>query len=310
MSKRDNFSERTRRTIAERVNLICSNPNCRCSTFFPKAGTIDKSANFGVAAHITAASKGGPRFDPSMDQEQRSSARNGIWLCNNCSRIIDVDEERYPPKLLLEWKRFSELEAIRNATKSILHGGHSAINTIKDLKKRTVISLAYDCSIQPGLFIFRNSTSNTYLRCSLFELCDYKYNSSDDIISSNDLNFFDYIQNYVGSTFLPKGIALQLKKTFVRGLNFTNTKTPEHILGGIPRSSKYPDIEWLTAVNYGNFAEFKRNVNVLRRKIRLWLFFNFIWGLNIKFKQKKWVAVPNDSLAGDDPVWLGGFLDD
>lgn len=34
----------------------------------------------GVAAHITAASAGGPRFDPSLTEGQRRSPQNGISL--------------------------------------------------------------------------------------------------------------------------------------------------------------------------------------------------------------------------------------
>ena len=56
--------------------------------------------NVGVAAHITAASQGGPRFDVNISEKERRSASNGIWLCQNCAKLIDSDLEAYSAVLL------------------------------------------------------------------------------------------------------------------------------------------------------------------------------------------------------------------
>ncbi|SEH54401.1 hypothetical protein SAMN05660691_00004 [Rheinheimera pacifica] len=64
--------------------------------------------SIGVAAHICAASPGGPRYNPNMSEEQRTSYDNGIWLCQTCSRLIDVDERRFSVELLQTWKREAE----------------------------------------------------------------------------------------------------------------------------------------------------------------------------------------------------------
>ena len=69
--------------------------------------------SIGVAAHIHAASPGGPRYDPSMTSSERGSISNAIWLCSNCSIIIDRDEACYTAKLLKEWKVKAETTAIR-----------------------------------------------------------------------------------------------------------------------------------------------------------------------------------------------------
>jgi hypothetical protein len=45
----------------------------------------------GVAAHITAASPDGPRYDQNLSSEQRKSPDNGIWLCQNCAKLVDND---------------------------------------------------------------------------------------------------------------------------------------------------------------------------------------------------------------------------
>jgi hypothetical protein len=68
--------------------------------------------NIGVAAHITAASPGGPRFDPDLTTEQRQSADNGIWLCQNCAKLVDNDTTRYSVDTLRCWKRRAEESAL------------------------------------------------------------------------------------------------------------------------------------------------------------------------------------------------------
>ena len=76
--------------------------------------------NLGIAAHITAASPGGPRFDPVLSPESRSSLENGIWLCNICAARIDKDEVRYPTPLLRVWKQQAEEAADRRTEASSL----------------------------------------------------------------------------------------------------------------------------------------------------------------------------------------------
>lgn len=85
---RDDFTQATKDLLANRVGWKCSNPNCRKGT---RGAAIEKEdiINIGVAAHITAASKGGPRYDESLTSHERKSYDNGIWLCQSCSKLID-----------------------------------------------------------------------------------------------------------------------------------------------------------------------------------------------------------------------------
>jgi hypothetical protein len=69
--------------------------------------------NKGVAAHIRAAAKGGPRYDPSMSPEQRKSIANGIWLCESCAKLIDTDTGRYSVDVLERWKSIAEERAAK-----------------------------------------------------------------------------------------------------------------------------------------------------------------------------------------------------
>jgi hypothetical protein len=107
---RDDFSQKTKDILARRVRFVCSNPECRRSTSGP-GEEPDKAVNIGVAAHITAASEGGPRYDPFMSANDRSSIENGIWLCQNCAHLIDADPEKYSTETLYRWKNQAETEA-------------------------------------------------------------------------------------------------------------------------------------------------------------------------------------------------------
>ncbi len=104
---RDNFSKDTRDVLAKRVAVRCSNPGCRKVTTGPRSDEA-RIVCIGVGAHITAASEGGARYDPTLTSEQRTSESNGIWLCQNCAKLVDNDGARYTVALLREWKRKTE----------------------------------------------------------------------------------------------------------------------------------------------------------------------------------------------------------
>jgi hypothetical protein len=75
-------------------------------------GQAHEWSSIGVAAHICAAAPGGPRFDPAMSPQARASIDNGIWLCNNCSRKVDNDTDRFTVPLLTQWKQNAEARAL------------------------------------------------------------------------------------------------------------------------------------------------------------------------------------------------------
>lgn len=113
MTTRDDFTAATKTQLAKRVGYRCSNPSCRAPTSGPTKGEHDRSVNLGVAAHICAASKNGPRFEPAMTSAERMGTDNGIWLCAGCAKKIDDDPTHYTVSVLREWKRQAEEEAHR-----------------------------------------------------------------------------------------------------------------------------------------------------------------------------------------------------
>lgn len=108
---RDDFSLPTIKILAARAGHRCSNPNCKQPTSGPQLDT-NASVSIGVGAHITAASPGGPRFDSVLTTQERRSVNNGIWLCQNCAKLVDNDCHRFPAAVLHAWKIRSEDDAL------------------------------------------------------------------------------------------------------------------------------------------------------------------------------------------------------
>jgi hypothetical protein len=106
----DDFPQKVKQTLYERVQGHCSRPGCLVVTSGPHS---DPSGvvNVGVAAHITGASAGGPRYDPKLTPERRRSAENGVWLCQNDGKAVDNDTFRWTADELRLWKAAAEKRA-------------------------------------------------------------------------------------------------------------------------------------------------------------------------------------------------------
>jgi len=125
MARQDDFSADVKELLAKRVGVRCSNPNCRQGTSGPAADP-KKSLNIGVAAHITAASPGGARYDEALTSDERRGPDNGIWCCQNCAKLVDNDAAVYTVDLLKRWKSWSE-EAARLLIDSPLKESSQAV---------------------------------------------------------------------------------------------------------------------------------------------------------------------------------------
>lgn len=54
----------------------------------------------------------------SLTADERRSADNGVWLCQNCGKLVDNDEVRFPVSLLREWRQKAE-DAARHEVESL-----------------------------------------------------------------------------------------------------------------------------------------------------------------------------------------------
>lgn len=101
--RRRNFDPAVVRDIAFEAHLFCSNPTC--CRFTSYSTTSGRARSIAEAAHINAASPGGPRVSTSLRDEDVRSAANGIWLCKICHDRIDADPSAFPEAILFDWKR-------------------------------------------------------------------------------------------------------------------------------------------------------------------------------------------------------------
>jgi hypothetical protein len=123
---RDDFPNSLKQVLAARVGHRCSNPDCQALTSGPQVDE-GKSLNLGVAAHIAAASPGGPRYDPLMTPEQRTAITNGVWLCQNCAKLVDNDAARFSSELLSAWKLVAEHHALYHIGRTASDSGRLGV---------------------------------------------------------------------------------------------------------------------------------------------------------------------------------------
>ena len=156
----DDFSEQVKRALASRVGNLCSNPQCRVLTSGPQEDPA-KALNIGVAAHITAASPGGPRYDPELLPAERSGPSNGLWLCQNCAKLVDNDAARFTVELLRGWKTTAEAEAKNRIGKTAPAGSGPAT----DLKvgERFLIEPIVPRRVEQAEWMLESNSSGVYV---------------------------------------------------------------------------------------------------------------------------------------------------
>lgn len=120
---RQDFPAGIVRKVAERAAYICSNPSCHRVTIGPDQALPNSSIKTGEAAHVCAASPGGPRYDMSQSEQERKGINNAIWLCGACADLVDKNQgASYPADYLRKWKRDHE-----SLMKECLEGGKRLI---------------------------------------------------------------------------------------------------------------------------------------------------------------------------------------
>src|ERR1700674_1194954 len=85
-------SAKTLRQLYMLSGNLCANPSCK---------TVLINANGTLVAdvcHIKAEKPGGPRFDPTLTEEERRAPANLILLCNVCHSLVDRELKKYTVK--------------------------------------------------------------------------------------------------------------------------------------------------------------------------------------------------------------------
>ena len=164
---RVDFSDVVKRTIAGRGGNRCSRSECWALTSGPQVDPT-KALNVGVAAHITAASPGGPRYDEALSPDARQHPDNGIWLCQTCAKLVDNDEKRFSTEELREWKRLAEDRALEMIGKTVVEPPQA------DLRLKVRPAIASDPLRRTfpllAVTVQNHGTNDVFLHCIALEL--------------------------------------------------------------------------------------------------------------------------------------------
>lgn len=109
---RENFTPKVRKLIESAAGHQCSFPACNRRTVGPGPSS-EYISNSGYAAHIYAASSGGPRGQGGLSEAELKGPGNGIWLCGRHARLVDNNRgDTYPPETLLSYKALHEARVL------------------------------------------------------------------------------------------------------------------------------------------------------------------------------------------------------
>ena len=110
---------RIEKNLALRSGNTCAYPACGKELTLDSLHPDDDSKVIGKAAHIAAASAGGPRFDPQMTDRQRSSIENLLFLCGDHHDAVDSQLSHHTTEFLLNAKTAHE-KLVRRTVRSSL----------------------------------------------------------------------------------------------------------------------------------------------------------------------------------------------
>lgn len=182
--------------MAKRVGFLCSNPTCQKLTVGPNSNQV-KHSNIGVAAHITAASEGGPRFNSELTVDQRKSINNGIWLCQTCSKLIDSDPQVYTIDILNAWKTQAEfyantiLKSRDNSANKINIG--KLMNNMSDLLMEMSVDLTKNPNLREFILQIKGTIYNSNKLILVYYYEDHEH-LEDKILQLENLGLVRNIQ--------------------------------------------------------------------------------------------------------------------
>lgn len=313
---RDNFTKPVIEILKARVAHRCSNPACRVPTSAP---SIDNKAHtIGVAAHICAASPGGPRYNAHMSTSERKNINNAIWLCQNCSVKIDRDFKSFPITLLNDWKEEAERKATselgkklpseedainmlttaltglpNNAITNVIRNSHQATNTVlENLDPRFLVDTAYKNGTTfftlhakenvPISINIQNTPNNTYNLKKLFEQGHAIEIKSEDLSLEGSLLLEKIVGENHGSIYFEPNRHKAIHKMWLVNDTTHDFVPLDEIDGSISVGSKYLSFKG-SACNGIFEIEYLKSLNVADTKTTMQMSLQITkWdGLNI-----------------------------
>lgn len=132
----------------------CSYPKCGEYLVVPNRARTDMPKNVAKIGHITAASPGGPRYDASLNTEERRSEANLILVCGTHHDAIDSQLEFHTVEWLREAKDRHIKTLVRGNRYAMGHVGYADLQMVCEaLAMGVTVSDDEIDSIEPAIDI-------------------------------------------------------------------------------------------------------------------------------------------------------------
>lgn len=268
--------EITKNTIKRLYGLsgnVCANPKCRTVL-------VDELGNqFGEIAHIAAASPEGPRYDPSMTDDDRRSFDNLLLLCEKCNKLVDNKEnvKDYPVELLKKWKSNHEGFTSSDAYQIFWKNLNQKITNFEIRKQKTINQ--NDCYHSTIEVLSKNEAAFSKSGINIFSdylkqlIKDKEWNDFPDIflegiggigkstelqIAYNELlDTFQNLKNYDDYQFCPIPYYFELRDFQVNFFQRANEQDNFILF-----------LDGLDELSNSNVVEFQKYINNLRNQFR------------------------------------------
>lgn len=116
--------------VAQKSHNRCAYPRCGAVLVAEPESNRDSAKSVGKFAHICAASPGGPRYDASMSDTERSSASNLIFLCGTHHDVIDSQLDFHTVDFLRKAKADHEARLSRAVRHALGEIGYVDLETV------------------------------------------------------------------------------------------------------------------------------------------------------------------------------------
>jgi hypothetical protein len=107
-----------------------------------------------------------------MSSENRKAITNGIWLCQNCAKLVDNDENRYTVDLLRRWKGLSEEAALLDIERNAPSLAASVGADIGKEKLNTYLALCHLLGLLGKEIDIIQDWNSTVVFCHSWRQCD------------------------------------------------------------------------------------------------------------------------------------------